>query len=168
MNRARNGVAATLVIGLLGGGAAFAGQAKPAPPDLKPILAGKKFTPPLKGQADIELVRPTTKREKDMVVTTIEVKNVSNAPIARLTVDETWYDKGGNTIPGGKATLNGLLQPGEVQTLKIETPYNAKMSSNNWNFSHANGPVKPHMVKSLGGEDEKKEPATKKASAKKK
>jgi len=45
--------------------------------------------------------------------------------------------------------VNGLLQPGEVKAVEIMTPYNAKMSANNFNFAHANGSVKPTLVKSL-------------------
>ena len=44
--------------------------------------------------------------------------------------------------------INGLLQPGEIQTIIIDTPFNAKMNSNSWNFSHANGTVKPQKVAS--------------------
>ena len=132
---------------------------------MQTILAGKKFTPPLKGQADVELTQPVSKREKDMVVTRITVKNISNAPIARLTVDETWYGKDQSTVAGGKGVVNGLLQPGEVKVIEIQTPWNAKMSSNNWNFSHANGAVKPHKVKSIEDPNAKKEPAAKTASA---
>ena len=135
-------------------------------PPLTSILAGKKFTPPIKGQADIEFTQPVPKREKDMVVTTLQVKNISTGPIARLTVDETWYAKDGSLVTGGKGQINGLLQPGEVQTIKIETPYNQKMTSNNYQFTHVNGTIKPHKVKSF--EEPGKEPATKKASAKKK
>ena len=154
---------ALLGAGLISGAAsAQSGQSQP----LSPILAGKKFTPPIKGQADIEFTQPVPKREKDMVVTTLQVKNISNAPIARLTVDETWYDASGGLVSGGNGQINGLLQPGEVQTIKIETPYNQKMKSNNYQFTHVNGTVKPHKVKSFG--EPEKEPATKKASTKKK
>ena len=75
---------------------------RPAAPPMTSVLAGKKFTPPIKGQADVEFTKPVTKNEKDMVVTTIMVKNTSPAPIARLTVDETWYDKAGDLVAGGK------------------------------------------------------------------
>jgi len=37
------------------------------------------------------------------------------------------------------------------------------MKANNYNFSHANGTIKPHAVAKLGDE---KEPATKPAAAK--
>jgi len=136
-------------------------QATQAP--LTPILAGKKFTPPARGQVDVEITQPVSKREKDMVVTRIQVKNNASGPIARLTVDETWYDKAGAIVAGGKGVVAGLLQPGEIQTIVIETPYNAKMSSNNWNFSHANGTVKPTRVAKLV--PAAKEPAAKPAAA---
>src|SRR6185436_18483 len=107
-------------------GAAFA-QGNQAP--FTPILSGKSFTPPIRGAAEVEFTKPVPKREKDNVVIRLVVKNISNAPIARLAVAETWYDKGGATIAGGQGAINGLLQPGEIKTLTIEMPYNAKLSS---------------------------------------
>ncbi len=150
MNRARSAVAATLVTTTMYAGAALAAQAIQAPP-MTPILAGKKFTPPIKGEALVEFTQPVTKAQpgKSLVVTTIKVRNQSAAPIARLTVNETWYDKAGAIVAGGRGVLATLLQPGEIQTIEITTPYSAKMSSNNWNFTHANGSVKVAKVKTL-------------------
>jgi hypothetical protein len=150
MTRARSAVAATLVTTTLYAGAALAAQATQAPP-MTSVLAGKKFTPPLRGEALVEFTQPVTKAlpGKSMVMTTIKVRNQSPAPIARLQVSETWYDKAGAIVAGGKGLVNGMLQPGEIQTIEIRTPYNAKMSSNNWNFTHANGTVKVAKVKSL-------------------
>jgi len=144
-------------------------------PTMQPILAGKKLTPPIRGTADVDYVKPVTTRKGAEVITKIQVKNMSNAPIARLRVIETWFDKSGGTIPGGEGVINGLLQPGEVQTIEIVTPFNDKMNANSWNFVHANGTVKPHLVKSFdaAGAAGGKEPAAKnaadsKAAAKKK
>jgi len=176
MTRARTVVAATLVGASLAAGTALAQAPQTTTAPLTPILAGKKITPPLRGTADIELTTPVTKRDKDNVVTKIQVKNISNAPIARLTVDETWYDgvgATGNVVAGGKGMLSTLLQPGEVQTITIETPFNPKMKANQWNFSHANGSVKPHRVAKLEpgtsttSTTTTKEPAAKTASKKK-
>ena len=139
-------------------------QTAQAPP-MTSVLAGKKFTPPIRGQADVEFTKPVTKKEKSEVVTRIVVKNISNAPIPRLTVSETWYSKDSQMVGGSKGYINGLLQPGEVKTIEIHTPYDPKMSSNNWNFSHANGTVKTHLVKSL---DVPKDLAAKPAPIKKK
>jgi hypothetical protein len=165
MNRVRLTFAAALL------GASFAASAAlaqtPQAPPMTSVLAGKKFTPPIKGAAEVELTKPVTRKEKEMVVTKIQVKNVSNGPIARLTVDESWYDKSGALVAGGKGVVNGLLQPGEIQTITIETPYNSKMSANQWVFSHANGTVpKPKRVDKMTAGDSK-EPAAKTASASK-
>ncbi len=148
MTRPRFTVAAAFA-GTLVAAAAFA-QATQAPP-MTSVLAGKKFTPPVKGEALVEFTQPMTKAVpgKNMVLTTIKVRNSSAAPIARLMVTETWYDKGGGVIASSRGVINGLLQAGEIQTISIETPYSAKMSSNNWNFAHANGNVKPAKVRTL-------------------
>jgi len=159
MNRARVAFGATFVTTLLAAGTALAQT--PQAPEMRQVLAGKTFTPPIKGEAVIEYTAPVTKREKDNVVTRITVRNAATAPVPRLTVAETWYDKGGAIVTGGKGMINGLLQPGEIQTITIETPYNAKMSSNNFNFSHANGTVKPQRVPKL---DVPKDAATTAAS----
>ena len=161
MNRARLIIAASLVSTFVA-----AHAQTPAAPPMTSVLAGKKFTPAFKGQAELDYTKPVTKREKDMVVTTIMVKNNASGPLLRLTIDETWYDAGGGLVTGGKGVVN-RLEPGEVATVKIETPFNAKMKANNYNFTHANGTIKPHAVPKLvaGGD---KEPAAKPAAAKKK
>ena len=147
MNRVHFAVAATLISTSMFAGAVVAAQST----QLTPVLAGKKITPPIKGEATIDFTQPVTKAlpGKNLVQTVIKVKNSTASPIARLQVAETWYDGSGAIIAGGRGVVNGLLQPGEVQTITIETPYNAKMKSNNWNFTHANGTVKPTKVKSL-------------------
>jgi hypothetical protein len=164
--KARLAVAATLVGASLV--AVAAAQTTQAPP-MQSILAGKKFVPPVKGAAEVDFVRGQTKREGTTLVTKIQVKNTSTAPIARLRIVETWYDKSGGTIPGGEGFINGLLQPGEVQTIEIRTPVNTNMSTSMLAFSHANGTVpKPHSVKSVEAGAAAKEPAAKNASATKK
>ena len=147
MNRVHFAVAATLISTSMFAGAVVAAQST----QLTPVLAGKKITPPIKGEATIDFTQPVTKplAGKNLVQTTIKVKNSTASPIARLQVAETWYDGSGAIIAGGRGVINGLLQPGEVQTITIETPYSAKMKSNNWNFTHANGTIKPTRVKAL-------------------
>ncbi len=130
MNRARLILAATLV-----GASLVAAHAQtPAAPPMTSVLAGKKFTPPFKGQAEVDFTKPVSKNEKGMVTTTIMVKNNAAGPLLRLTVDETWYDAAGGLVTGGKGIIN-RLEAGEVGTIKIETPYNPKMKANNYNFT---------------------------------
>jgi len=158
--------------------AAFVGvtvlaQSTPPPSSssaLTPILGGKKFTPPVKGDASIDFVSSPTKREgagaTAMLVTKFQVKNTSSAPIARLKIVETWYDKDGGVIPGGEASVNGLLQPGEIQTLEVRTPVNLKMAQSKLQFVHANGGIpKPHRVSKFDEGGDAKEPAAKNATA---
>ena len=170
MNRARSFAAATLAAALAGV-SVFAQNPPPAAappaPEMKSILAGKKFTPPIKGDAKLDYVKTPTKREGTTLVTKFQVKNMSAAPIPRLRIVETWYDKDGNVIPGGDASITGLLQPGEIQTLEVRTPVNLKMSSSKLQFVHANGGIpKPHAVKALDAPaTAAKEPAAKNASA---
>jgi len=163
MNRARYVVAA--LIGASSSVIAFAQT--PAAPPMTSVLAGKKFTPPFKGQADVDFTKPVTKNNKGMVTTTIQVKNSTNAPLLRLTVDETWYDDKGGLVTGGKGVIS-RLEPGEVGTVKIETPFDPKMKANNYNFTHANGTVKPHRVEKFAAAgDAAKEPAAKPSARKK-
>src|SRR5438876_12260243 len=98
MIRARYAFAATLA-GVSFAAATVLAQTTQAPP-MTSVLAGKKFTPPVKGQAEIDYVKTPTKREGTTLVTKIMVKNTSSAPIGRLKVSETWYDKDGNMTPG--------------------------------------------------------------------
>jgi hypothetical protein len=159
MIRARYAFAATLIGASLAAGVVLA-QA-PAP-KFTPILAGKAFTAPIRGAADVEFTKPVTKRVKDMVVTEVTVKNVSSAPIARLTIEEIWYDKGGTVIGGGKGVVNGLLPAGKVETITIETPYSDKFNANNYKFIHANGSITPTRVDKIENPDAPPEAAKKK------
>jgi hypothetical protein len=146
-------------------GGVIAAQQTPQAPPMKSVLAGKKLTPPIRGEAMLEWTEPVTRREKDMVITRITVRNAAAAPIARLTINETWYDKAGATVTAGRGVINGLLQPGEVQTILIETPWKAGMSGFQRQFAHANGTIKQVKVKQL---EAPKEAATQPAAATKK
>ena len=171
MNCARHLFAAAVVGAMCGGPTLFAQaqaqpQAQPQAPELKSVLQGKKFTPPVRGEATIDIIKSPTRRDGTTLITKIQVKNTSVGPIPRLTVDETWYDKKNNLIPGGKAVINGLLQPGEIQTLEVRTPVNPNMLTSMLQFSHANGTVKTHATSSFVAPDAAK--AAAKAPAKKK
>ena len=164
MTRARFAVAATIVGVSFIVAPVLAQDPAPQAPPMKSVLAGKKFTPPVRGEATVDIVKTPTRRDGQTLVTKIQAKNTSAAPIARLRVAETWFDKDGNMIPGGEAAVNGLMQPDEVAVLEIRTPVNLKMLQSQLQFSHANGTIKAKSVKSV---DPPKEPAAKPAAAKK-
>src|SRR5512139_3386529 len=96
LNRALLALSLVMVV-LAGASAAFAQAPADQAPAAKPVWVN-----PVRGTAEIQYTKPATKREKDMIVTTIQVKNVSAGPIARLTIEEFWYDKTGNPVTGDK------------------------------------------------------------------
>ena len=148
MKRAHLLAAAAFAVTTMFAAATLAGQGAQAPP-MTQVLAGRKFQQPARGEVIIEYGAPTTKREKDMVVTRVTVKNVGTAPIARLTFTETWYAKDNSVVTANKGVINGLLQPDEIQEMEIRTPFNVKMNAPRQAFSHANGTVKPTRVPKL-------------------
>jgi hypothetical protein len=145
MYRPRVAVAATLFVTTLCAGSLLA-QNAPQPPPMTAVLAGRKVTPPVKGEALVEYTTPVTRREKNMVITRITVRNASDAPIPRLAIDETFYDKSNQVVIGGTGVIPGLFPPGDVQTVTIETPFVQGMLTNQYQFRHANGTVKPTRV----------------------
>jgi len=149
MNCARSSFASAVAILALGGVLAAAGQTTTQAPPMKSVLAGKKIIPPARGEVNIEFTSPVAKRVDKTLVTTIMVKNIGTAPIARLTVTETWYNDAGQIVSGNKGSIDGLLQPGEVKPVVVQTPIDLKMSRSAMTFSHANGTVKEKRVPKL-------------------
>jgi hypothetical protein len=140
MTRLTFAVVATLTMTVLT--AASAG-AQTAPPERPRLVA------PVRGEARIGTLKPDTKVIKDEVVTTIQVKNLMTAPVAGFRVEEFWYDKTNNLVPGSREIVRRPIQPGEVVTVTLRTPKDARMSRNTYRFSHANGSVKADVVKTF-------------------
>jgi hypothetical protein len=136
---------------------ASAEQAKPAvsPPastTQKPNdeATAKKLVPPVRGEAVIGYLKPVSKREGNMIVTTIKIKNLSNGAIAGLKVDEFWYDKAGDPVTGSQPfRWRKPLQPGEVIDVVLKVPTNPKMDRNQYKFEHANGTIKTQLLPKL-------------------
>jgi hypothetical protein len=99
-----------------------------------------------RGTADVQYTKPVSKRDKGDVVTVMVVKNTSPEAIARLTVEEYWYDGAGNPVTGDKFIVKKALMPGEIATVVLRTPVKENMKSNQLKFSHQNGAVKPKVV----------------------
>jgi hypothetical protein len=104
-------------------------------------VAGRAEAQTLKGMAELGILQPVTKVEGKVVVTTIKVKNLSKGTIAGLKVEEYWYDKDGNPLPGDSKKLTQPLAPRALSTIVLRTPVNAKMDRNNYVFTHDNGQV---------------------------
>ncbi len=50
-------------------------------------------------------------------------------------MDEFWYDKDGNMLPGDSKRVRQPIKPGEVVTVELRTPKNAKMDRNSYQFT---------------------------------
>ena len=121
--------------------------AQPAPT----TPARPRFVTPVKGVAEVGMLKAVVKYEdakgpdgkpQRLVVSTIRIKNLSTGAIAGLRVDDFWYDKAGQLLPGDSVRLRQPLLPGEATTITLKTPRNPKMDRNSYQFSHANGQVK--------------------------
>ena len=161
MNRRTFTVLTLAAVVALGAGAA-AQQPKPAAQAPKPAtsapaapagqtpVAPRRLIAPVRGVAQIGYTKPVVKRDKvngrDFIVTTMQIKNMAAGPIAGLKVDDFWYDKGGNPLPADSYRHPKPLMPGEIITVRLETPVDPRMNRNQWQFSHANGEIKPTLV----------------------
>jgi len=120
-------------------GALFAGQADPP----------RKLVAPVRGDANVEITKPDTKIIGNEVVTVIRVKNVATAPIAGFKIEENWY-KGGDAIGGDVYRHPRPFQVGEVIQITLKTPRSRVVGrTNQYQFSHVNGAIKPKAVPKL-------------------
>lgn len=133
-------------------------QAKPATPaPAAPAQAAPaakaRWVPPVRGTATIGMVRPVTKVEKGAsgqeVVTRIKLKNMSQGSIALLRIDEYWYDRQGNMLPGDTQRIKKPILPGEVIEVVMKVPKSDKFYQNQYKFSHANGDIKVEPLKKI-------------------
>ncbi len=104
-------------------------------------LAGSAWAETVKGTAELGILQPVTKVEGKEVITTIKVKNLSKGTIVGLKVEEYWYDKDGNPLPGDSKRLAQPLAPGAVSTIVLRTPKNDQMFKNQYVFTHDNGKI---------------------------
>ena len=114
---------------------ALAGQAKPATPAPQAAPAAPaKYIPPIRGDAEVSMTKPLTKRTGTEIVTTFKVKNASaTGSIAGLKVSEFWYDKAGNPVSGDEFRYRKPLMPGEVIDIELRSPVNPNMASSQYN-----------------------------------
>ena len=136
----------------------LAQQPKPAAPSQAPAAQGApaakaKWVPPVRGLATIGMIKPVTKIEKgekgQEVVTRFKVKNMSTGSIALLRIDEYWYDKQGQMLPGASERIRKPILPGEVVDIVLRVPKNDRFFQNQYKFSHANGEIKVEQLKKI-------------------
>ena len=144
MKLIQRSLALAAALGFLFAPVALAQTPAPAAPS-----APRKLISPYRGDATVEFTKPVTKRNGNEIVTTMVVKNTSPGPLAGFRIEESWSDKGGNLAGGDIYRHPRPFMPGEVITITFKNPFNTRMSSNSYNFIHANGNVKPKSVPKL-------------------
>jgi len=127
-----------------------AAPAPPTPPT--PEVLKARMRPPVKGTAFIEIIKGASKKVGNDIVTVTMVKNVSDAPIAGLRIDEWWF-AGKEQVSAGDYRLRQPLAPGEIAEMKTSSPWKPGLSGSQLQFTHANGGVKPTAVKKFGEKD---------------
>lgn len=120
-----------------------------AGPALAEQEAPRRLVAPVRGEAAVEITAPNTRVTTKEVITTFRVKNVSPAPIAGFRVEENWFK--GNTAIGGDIYRHPRpFRPDEVIEITLSVPRDRVVGARNqYQFSHANGTIKPTTVKSL-------------------
>ena len=136
-------VALAAAIGFVIAPAALAQTPPPAAPAAQ---APRKLISPIRGEATVEFTAPNTSRKGANIITSMVVKNTSTGPIAGFRIEESWADKTGNLAGGDVYRHPKPFMPGEVINVTLTSPANARMTSNSFNFIHANGTVKPKRV----------------------
>jgi hypothetical protein len=118
--------------------------AAPTPPS--PELIRARMRPPVKGTAFIEVIKGQAKPVGGEIRNVHKVKNVSNAPIVGLRIDEYFY-AGQKETAVGSGRLRTALAPGEIAEITTSAELKPGITNSQLQFSQANGPVKPTAVK---------------------
>jgi hypothetical protein len=102
--------------------------------------------PPVKGTAFIEVIKGQAKVVGGELRNVHKVKNTSASPIVGLRVDEYFYI-GQKEAAVGSGKMRTALAPGEIAEITTEAELKMGITGSQLMFSHANGQVKPTVVK---------------------
>jgi len=125
---------------------AFAQAAKAAPataqaaPSPTQEVVKARMSTPVKGTAYVEVIQGQAKKVGGEMVTVTKIKNVSNAPIAGLRVDEFWYNQKLAQVTGDTQRVRAPIAPGEVIEVTTKSPMKPDLYRSQLAFSHAGGP----------------------------
>jgi hypothetical protein len=104
---------------------------------------------PVKGLAQVQIVKSDSKRIGKDIVTNFKIKNMSAGAIALFRIDEYWYTAGEKPtmVTGDTQRYPKPILPGEVVEMTTKSPLKPGAARSQWAFSHANGKIKPQVVK---------------------
>jgi hypothetical protein len=103
----------------------------------------------IRGPGQVGYLQPVSRRQRNEMVTTFRVQNTSTNALAGFSVDEFWYDRGGDTVAGGSFRMQQPFLPGQIIEVEIRIPRDRRMSRNNYEFSHKNGVVEATLFEEM-------------------
>ena len=149
-------VVGLVAVGCGSGDAADAGSdvATAAPmASIRSLLAtpgDSRLVATMRGPGQIGYLPPVTSRERNEIVTTFRIKNISGGALAGFKVDEFWYDTGGDTVTGDSYRMRRPFLVDEVIEITLRVPTNSRMDVSNYEFSHQNGVVEANLFEEMG------------------
>jgi hypothetical protein len=142
--------------------AAPAVATSPAP--VSEELMKARMKPPVKGTAVLEFIAGPVKVVSGEAQSVIKVKNIDNAPVIGLKIDEYFY-AGQKEVSACTARVRSPIAAGEIVDVPISCPNpKEKVTGSNLMFTHSGGAgkVQPKPVKKFTEPTDTKAAATKK------
>jgi hypothetical protein len=103
----------------------------------------------MRGPGQIGYLAPETTRQRNEIVTTFRIKNISNGALAGFKVDEFWYDSDGETVTGDSVRMRRPFLVDEVIEVTLRVPRDSRMDRSNYEFSHQNGVVEANVFEEM-------------------
>jgi hypothetical protein len=145
-------------VGAVGCGGGSAGDAGMAVEVVVPTVSirnllgdpnNSRLVATMRGPGQIGYLQPVTTRERNEIVTTFRIKNISNGALAGFKVDEFWYDSDGDTVTGDAVRMRRPFLVDEVIEVTLRVPRNSRMDRSNYEFSHQNGVVEANLFEEM-------------------
>src|SRR3954470_4465872 len=107
----------------------------PAPAPLSAEVMKARMRPPVKGTAFLEIIPGAPKPVKGELVSVVKVKNVSNAPIIGLKVDQ-YFSAGGKEVSPCTYRVRNPIAPNEITDVTLSCPSKTGINGSNMMFTH--------------------------------
>ena len=148
-------VLGVVAVGCGGGGAGDAeiGLVTATPTvQMRSVLANRgdtRLVATIRGPGQIGYLPPVTRRQRNEIVTTFRIKNISPGALAGFKVDEFWYDDGGNTVTGDSYRMRRPFLVDQIIEVELRVPRNSQMARSNYEFTHQNGVVEANLFEEM-------------------
>ena len=148
-------VLGVVAVGCGGGGAGDAENSLVAATptlQMRSVLANRgdtRLVATIRGPGQIGYLPPVTSRQRNEVVTTFRIKNISQGALAGFKVDEFWYDDDGNTVTGDSYRMRRPFLVDQIIEVELRVPRNSQMARSNYEFTHQNGVVEASLFEEM-------------------